>query len=181
MKSRVNIVLAWGLLLMPSNVSANLQSNDESALRGLRGVFVTITHLHIESQPQSPTKDEIKSNVERWLHDANIRVLTREEMLNTPGQPSLEVIAGVNSSTGTCPVYYVEMRLVRKVSIENDPTLKTRAAVWQSGKSIGVGEKEDLSTDESEWRYAGYPVIFEEALRKKVNGFIASYLQANGK
>lgn len=171
MKSIANIILAWGVLLVPSNIAANLQSNDESALRSMRGVFVTVTHLHVEREPQSPTKDEIKSNVEGWLHDANIRVFTREEMLNTPWQPTLEVIAGVNSSTGTCPVYYVEMRLVRRVSIEDDPTLKTRAAVWQSGPTIGVGEKHS----------PGYSMVFEEALRKKVNGFIASYLQANVK
>jgi hypothetical protein len=134
-------------------------------------MFVTITHLHIEREPQNPTKDEIKSNVEGWLHDAKIRVLTREEMLNTPGQPSLEVIAGVSSSNGTCPVYYAEIRLLRKVSIEDDPTLKTRAAVWKSGPIIGVGEKHS----------PGYSMVFEEALKKAVSGFIASYLQANGK
>lgn len=167
MMRRVNIVLAWGLLLVPSNVSANLQSNDESALRGMRGVYVTVKHIHVEREPQSPTKDEIKSNVEGWLHDANIQVLTQEQMWNAPGQPRLEVIAGMNSSTVTCDVYYVELRLLRKVSIEDDPTLKTRAAVWQSGPRIGVGELHSIG--------------FEEALREAVRGFIASYLHANGK
>ena len=171
MMSRVNIVLAWGLLLVPSNVSANLQSNDESALRGMRGVSVTVKHIHVEREPQSPTKDEIKSNVEGWLHDANIQVLTLEQMWNAPGQPGLDVIAGMNSCTGTCPVYYVELRLLRKVSIEDDPTLKTRAAVWQSGPMIGVGEKHS----------PGNSIGFEEALREAVRGFIASYLHANGK
>lgn len=141
MKRKVNIILAWGLLLMPSNFSATLQSTDESPFRAMRGVFVTIRQIHVDTEPQSLTKDEIKSEVEGWLRDANIRVLTPEELLNTPGQPSLEVIAGVNSSSETCPIYYVEMRLLRKVSIENDPLLKTRAAVWQYGPIIGMGAK----------------------------------------
>lgn len=172
MKTRVNIILTCGMLLVPTNVSVNLQTNDNSPFTAMPGVFVTTRQIQVEREPQSLTQDEIKSEVEGWLRNANIRVLTREEWLNTLGQPTLEIIAGVSSRPGTCPVYYVEMRLFRKVLVESDPTLKAKAAVWQYGPIIGVSAEADSS---------GYPVILEEALRKATNGFIDSYLQANAK
>ena len=74
-----------------SGIGQTATASERETLRGLVGVKVIIGELSELAKQFGFTKTQIQTDVELWLRQAGIKVLTEKEMFNAPGMPSLRV------------------------------------------------------------------------------------------
>lgn len=138
--------LAWlaavgGVLTVVAPVAAQppeIESTVKSALVGLPGVYVHLT----EVSPAGPYADVspkfLRQTIEDRLKEAGIRVLSREELVSTPGTPILEVqFCLLRHETIALYQYSIETVLWEKVALERDRDLVVQAVTWRSGVKFG--------------------------------------------
>ena len=131
--------------------------------------------LNKRSQPPRRLKSIRKSGlllqiqVESKLRLAGIKVLTKEETFNAPGEPYLYININVNIAETEADIYpySIDLLFIQKVSLQRDPNLTTFAVTWSKG---GVGS-------------IGKPILshLQEYVREMVDIFIKTYLAENPK
>jgi hypothetical protein len=110
----------------------------KSALVGLPGVYVHLT----EVTPAGPYADVspkfLRQTVEDRLKEAGIRVLSRDELADTPGRPILEIqFCLLRHETLALYQYSIETVLWEKVALERNRDVVVDAVTWRSGVKFG--------------------------------------------
>jgi Cdc6-like AAA superfamily ATPase len=129
------------LFLRSSAFAINALSN-RATLRGLQGVGVLVEKLPSEVESQGLNRDQLQKEVESKLQKAGIKVLTREEAFNTPGEPFLYVNINVNIAKTESDIYpySIDPLLIQKVSLLRDPKLTSYAITWSRGGVGSIGK-----------------------------------------
>jgi hypothetical protein len=100
---------------------------------------------------------------------AGIKVLTREEVFRTPGEPHLYINVNVNMAKTESDIYpySIDILLIQQVSLLRDPSLTTFAVTWSKG-GVGSIAKPILSQ-------------LQDYIKELVDIFIKAYLEENPK
>jgi hypothetical protein len=159
----VKAVVAMVVLLLLPGVSHALTLS-QKALVGLRGVEVIVENMQPEADRRGLNRNQIQTDVELRLRKAGVRVLTEDEMWNTPGMPTLIVNVNTVFGTGIC-AYSVHVELTEKVKL--DRGFSVSGAIWEIGMigAIGTGDMRKI----------------REYVGDMVDKFINDYLAANPK
>ena len=143
--------------------------SNRATLRGLKGIGVLVEKLPPEVEQEGLKRDQLQMEVESKLRTAGIKVLTKEEAFNTPGEPFLYININVNiaKTEGDIYPYSIDLLLIQKVSLLRDPKLTSYAITWSTG---GVGS-------------IGKPILnqLRENVEAMVDVFIKAYLTENVK
>ena len=162
----VSITAILFLSLVSSASAVNGISN-RATLRGLKGVGVLVEKLPREVEQEGLKRDQLQMEVESKLRTAGIKVLTKEEALNIPGEPYLYININVNIAKTEADIYpySIDLLLIQKVSLLRDPKLTSYAITWSTG---GVGS-------------IGKPILSQlaESVEQMVDVFIKAYLSEN--
>jgi hypothetical protein len=99
-----------------------------AALRGLTGVGVVVEPLDPGLARYGVTPPEVQRAVEERLREAGLRVLSADELVTTPGTPTLqldiEMLPPGSQETWT---YLMRLSLRQQVVLVRDPTLQVPA------------------------------------------------------
>ena len=164
----VLLVLASTLTLSCPLLAINGKSN-QATLRGLKGVGVLVEHLPPEVEKEGLTKSQLQMDIESKLKMAGIKVLTKDEVFRTPGEPHLYINVNVNMAKTESDIYpySIDILLIQQVSLLRDPNLTTFAVTWSKG---GVGS-------------IGKPILsqLQDYVKELVDIFTKAYLEENPK
>ena len=157
-----------GLFLRSSAFAINALSN-RATLRGLQGVGVLVEKFPSEVESQGLNRDQLQKEVESKLQKAGIKVLTKEEAFNTPGEPFLYININVNIAKTESDIYpySIDLLFIQKVSLVRDPKWTSYAVTWSTGGVGSIG-KQILSQ-------------LRENVEDMVDVFIKVYLTENPK
>jgi len=162
------IGIFMSLFLRFSALAIDAVSN-RATLRGLQGVGVLVEKLPTEVESQGLNRDQLQKEVESRLQKEGIKVLTKEEAFNTPGEPFLYININVNIAKTESDIYPygIDMLLIQRVSLLRDPKLASYAITWSTG---GVGS-------------IAKPILSQlrESVQAMVDVFIKAYLAENPK
>ena len=107
--------------------------------------------------------------MESKLRKAGIKVLTREEAFNTPGEPFLYINININIAKTESDIYPygIDLLLIQKVSLLRDSKITSYAITWSKG---GVGS-------------IAKPIVsqLKESVEAMVDVFVKAYLAENPK
>jgi len=160
------IGIFMSLFLRFSALAIDAVSN-RATLRGLQGVGVLVEKLPTEVESQGLNRDQLQKEVESRLQKEGIKVLTKEEAFNTPGEPFLYININVNIAKTESDIYPygIDMLLIQRVSLLRDPKLASYAITWSTG---GVGS-------------IAKPILSQlrESVQAMVDVFIKAYLAEN--
>jgi hypothetical protein len=115
------------------------QNTPESvkSLRGLKAVYVVVDYNAPPEQQYGLTEDQLLSQVKVTLNADNIRVLDREEWLETPGSPYLRVnIEGAvldPKRADTDFMYNYTVELVQQVKLAREQRVQSEGVTWSEG------------------------------------------------
>ncbi len=146
-----------------SHAAAQISSDD--ALAGLPGVFLYVyfpDNLNALGLREAVVEREVDARLRR----AGVRVLRHDEMLRTPGMPSLDVnINGLVNAAGTSLIYNVRVSLSEKMKLQRPPHALVNTRMWNAA-TIGENPLDRLD--------GVYAVAYEV-----VDRFIAAWREAN--
>ena len=124
------------MLLIFPGVSHALTTN-QKPLVGLEGVQVVVEGPGPEGERLGLSKNQIKTDVERRLRKAGIRVLTNQEQVETPGTPHLYVKISASINKMGIFDYSINVDLIEIVTPFTGGT--AFATVWETGEAGSVG------------------------------------------
>lgn len=140
------LILFMGIV---PTVSAFDSPVTRATLSGLQGVNVVIEDLNQTIIKYNKylkkvdfTKEDLQIYVESELSKAGIRILTREQLLKTPGMPFLYININSHESENYWFAYDIRVELQQLVSMEANPQVKAPAATW----SISVTGAANIGT-----------------------------------
>jgi hypothetical protein len=128
--------MALVMLLLLPGVSHAL-ALDQEPLVGLQGVQVVVEGPGLEVERLGLSKNQIKTDVERRLRKAGVRVLTNQEQEETPGTPQLSVKIAASTNKMGIFAYSISVDLIEIVTLFNGET--AFATVWEKGEAGSVG------------------------------------------
>ena len=125
----------------PSGLAIDGKSN-QAMLRGLKGVGVLVEKLPSEVEQGGLNRDQLQMEVESKLRTAGIKVLTKEEAFNAPGEPFLYINININIAKTESDIYpySIDLLFVQKVSLLRDPKLTSYAVTWSTGGVGSIGK-----------------------------------------
>jgi hypothetical protein len=133
------VMLVSAVLLIGSAVPVLAIDSKETrlTLTGLQGVYVAVEELQSNVMKYEKhlrksglTKEQIQQSVELRLREAEIRILSSDEWLKTPGRPVLYVNVNTHENEKYMLAYDVRLELQQLVSIDSNPRIKTLASTW---------------------------------------------------
>jgi len=112
-------------------------------LRGLKGVLVVITGISPEAERDGLKKSDLLADVEDRLKQAGIRVLSRAERFQAPGQPHLYV-RFIDQKRTDMELYAISIavHLEQHVRLTRDAKVLVPAETWGMTGVVSVGAKE---------------------------------------
>lgn len=142
-KALTALFLAGCLLaLTAASALAETGHGARLTLKGIKGVLVVVSGISPQAEKDGLKKASLQAAVEDRLRQAGIRVLTRSERFQAPGQPHLwvEFIDSKRSDMGlyTCSI---RVFLEQQVRLARDPKVLTRAETWGMFGVVSVGEE----------------------------------------
>lgn len=106
-------------------------------LTGLQGVYVAVEELQSNVMKYEKhlyksrlMRDQIRQDIELRLRQAEIKALTSDEWLKTPGRPILYVNVNTHENEKYWLAYDIRIELQQIVSIDSNPQIKTLASTW---------------------------------------------------
>jgi hypothetical protein len=166
-------LLAATLLVMTTAVVWGSDTElARETLRGITGVMVVVENVSPDIERAGLTPRQLQTDAELRLRKAGIRVLTREERLDTPGGPYLYIrVTGfrVHSMTGALLGYaaFSHVSLHQNVWLTRDPTIMAYAAeTWRGGGFLDTFDGSNVR-----------PI--RESVTDQVDAFINAYLAVN--
>lgn len=152
--------------------SARADSELERAtLKGLPGVFVLVEQMDPDAERDGLAQSTLTKDVEQRLRETGIRVLTRPELLATPGKPYLYLrVYAVRATGETAGVYAysISLELKQEVRLTRASPVRSLAATWRATEEVGTVQAARLSS-------------VRDKVRDMVDQFINAYLAANSK
>jgi len=133
-KKKLAGILAVVILLLPSlSLALTL---DQMALRGLKGVHVLVLDTGQAIKCVGLTQDQIQTDVQLRLRKSGIKVMNKEEVLITPGNPNLCVTLFAYSIGKETYAYSINVMLYEQVTLARG--FKSLATIWFNGWVGGV-------------------------------------------
>jgi len=170
------ISLVVSLLLMCSSGliaeddwKTNLDKTTRDRLRGAIGAYVLVEDINPKLGKWGLTGDWTRTYTEMRLRVVGIRVLNRQEFLESASSPMLYVHISVTVSDEfpRC-IYSLETQFAENATLVRKPKLLIDAILWRSG-SYGLCPTETLKE------------TIAKSLSEKLDEFINHYLAANPK
>lgn len=160
---KVLALVLWSASI-PWAFAQNVEEIAQEPFRGLRGVGVLVDAVKPEGQQAGLVAGEVQTQVERRLREAGVRVLTREEAVETPGMPYLYVYVDTTKIPAGSYAYAVRVSLNQGVALDRNVAIKIHTETWNSA---GVGA---VAADKLQQ--------IGKAIDAKVDEFIAAYQSA---
>lgn len=112
-------------------------------LRGIKGVLVVITGISPEAERDGLKKSDLQADVESRLKQAGIRVLSRAERFQAPGQPHL-FVRFIDQKRTDMELYAISIavHLEQHVRLTRDAKVLVPAETWGMTGVVSVGAKE---------------------------------------
>ena len=166
MKRCVYALAATVSVLLPTGTKAQDTDWNRYTLRDLGGVFVRIEANDV-CEGAGLAASAFEASTSLLLIEAEVGVLTREEMLENPAMPELRVSLDCASGPGGSMAYSVGLRVQQSAQMLRDTQITLAEAVtWYSSK-IGLTEASDAAAS------------LEEALRDELDVFAEAWAAAN--
>jgi hypothetical protein len=132
------VIITVAFLFCSTLIAQGDNESSRKSLKGLTGVWVEVTPLDPDVERGGLSKDQIQTDVGLRLRMAGLKVLTREQMLVTPGMPSLEVELGTFKGNQS-PIqeiysYSLNVSLDQIVNLTRDPQVSVDASTWWTAK-----------------------------------------------
>jgi hypothetical protein len=161
------------LLVAPPPVVAIDTDATRKTLSGLQGVYVAVEELqpnlmkYSAAQRAGLSKEGLKRDIEGRLIKAEIRVLTWDQAVKTPGMPFLYVNVNTHEMEKYWYAYDIRIELQQLVSMEANPKVKTLAGTWSTNMTgmVNIGTMDKLT----------------EAVEVLVGRFVGAFRAANPK
>ena len=162
---RKHICLLIGVLfLWCFNVQAQ-PSEQHETLRGLSGVTLVVEPLNPEVEQDGLTGAQLYDAVEEQLLEADINVLSQDDVAGTFRQAYLYInVAALKKHYGLY-AYAIEVSVNQRVSLMRDNAIQQFAETWES-REVGTVGTEKLST-------------IQESVAMHVGAFVDAYRAAN--
>ena len=144
MPKALTALFLGGCLLLATAAGALAETGHSArqTLKGLKGVLVVVSGISPQAEKDGLKKASLQAAVEERLRQAGIRVLSRSERFQAPGQPHLwvEFIDSKRSDMGlyTCSI---RVFLEQQVRLARDPKVLTQAETWGMFGVVSVGEE----------------------------------------
>lgn len=123
---------AWGELV-----------HKEETLRGLSGVGVLVEDIKKKAEEKGLTEERVQTTVELELRKVGIKVLSEEQLSNTPGAPYLYInIHAVVRDDGFV-LHNISLELKQTVALARDDSTTCIATTWSKG-SLGTAGAEKI-------------------------------------
>lgn len=129
---------AAGSCPMPSKASL---VRPAMSLRGLPGVLLVTNYMAEPTALKGRLRDAVRKAAEQRFNDANIRLLSAEEVKRTPGQPRLELYLTIGDAEHACPSR-VWLSLRQEVVLARDATVHLITGTWGDGGVVPAGPDE---------------------------------------
>jgi len=126
-------------------LAVNGKSN-QATLKGIKGFGVLVENLSPIVEKGGVTKSQLQIEVEFKLREAGIKVLSREECLQAPGEPYLYINININTSKTESDIYpySIDAMFIQKVSLLRNPGQTSYSVTWSTG-GVGSINKDLLS------------------------------------
>lgn len=132
-------VLALAVLVFPALSAAQDTEWNRYTLDGLDGVHVR-AETNEACEGAGVSAESIRAEAEAALGDADVPLLTREEMLASPGLPELRVTFECGGGVAGMVGYSVSIRVQQAVQMIRDTQITHSEAVTWFGTAVGVSE-----------------------------------------
>jgi len=160
------LVFSFILFFLHTQASAVDSELSRQTLADLRGVYVIVEELQQDLQRyakrQELSKDQLQKNIESQLKAAGVKVLTKEEWLQSPGRPFLYINVNTHEYQKYQFAYDVRVELQQLALLEAGPKVKGPAATWSTNMTGAT-------------HIGGLNVIYD-SVRSLVAIFIKAYL-----
>lgn len=162
----VSAVAALAFMIVLTGVDAQDTDWNRYTLRDLGGVFVRIEANEVcEDAGLSASAFEASTSLR--LIEAEVGVLTREEMLENPALPELRVSLDCASGPDGSMAYSVALRVQQSAQMLRDAQVTLAEAVTWYSTRIGLTDASNASSS------------LEEALRDELDEFAEAWAAAN--
>lgn len=149
---------------------ADVGQSARQTLKGIKGVLVVVTGISPEAERDGLKKADLQADVEGRLRQAGIRVLSRAERFQAPGQPHLYV-RFIDQKRTDMELYAISIavHLEQHVRLTRDAKVLVPAETWGMTGVVSVGAKELQSVRRL---VVNYVDLFVEAMTA-ANGSLA--------
>jgi hypothetical protein len=160
------LAVLWGIIGL-SGVGgwAGDSESDRATLRGVEGMYVIVEELEPEVERAGLTRHQLQTDVELRLRQAGIRVLTKEERLETLGAPWLYVNVNVVLRSDGLTAFSTRVELNQVALLKTDGSLVI-VPTWSVASIGSVGRIRFVDTIRND-------------VRDYVDGFINAYLSVH--
>ncbi|MDE2796829.1 MAG: hypothetical protein OXL34_18585 [Gemmatimonadota bacterium] len=160
----------WGgaamALLLAGSAAAQDTTWNRYTLEGLPGVHIRAeTNLGCEGAGVSA--ESIRADAAAALEAAEVPVLTREEMLASPGLPELRVTFECGGGVAGVVGYSVSVRVQQATQMIRDTQITLSEAVTWWASEVGVAEA------------GGVAAVLKSLMEKKLGEFAEAFHEAN--
>ena len=170
MKRVASALAALAVLAAPSGAEAQDTEWNRYTLEKLGGVFVTaVSSATCESIGVMAA--QVQADAAIKLLEAEVDVLTQDQMLANPGLPELtiavECVVGERGDARGAVGYSVSVRVNQAAKMIRDEQVTLAEAVTWYATAVGVVESDDAQE------------ALEDAIESKLEEFAAAYVEAN--
>jgi hypothetical protein len=131
---RVVVAVCISLMITGSVVFAVDTEVTRQTLKELQGVYVIVEDIQPNMQRYAVkfglTNEQLQKDIELWLKEKGIKVLSRNEWVKTPGKPVLYVNVNTHETEKYWYAYDIKTELQQVVQMEANPKIKTLATTW---------------------------------------------------
>ena len=154
------------LSIFPTGVEAQDTEWNRYTLEDLGGVFIRIETNGV-CESAGLTASDFEASTSLKLIDAEVGVLTREEMLDNPAMPELRVSLECADGPGGAMAYSVGLRVQQAAQMLRDTQITLPEAVTWYSTRIGLAAAPDAAS------------VLETALNEKLDEFVEAWAAAH--
>lgn len=126
----------WAILAVFSDAFAFMKEKMKEVLQGLEGVHVVVERLRPEIERDGLYGNTLENDMELTLRMAGIKILSREECLQSPGAPSLCLhVDALRYAEGY--VYKIQLSLKERVLILRKQ-IEAKAVTVRLSDQLGI-------------------------------------------
>ena len=164
------LLAAAGTLALPARAEENqldAEKAQRATLRGLKGVGLVV-RCDSTVELEGLTKDQARADVQQWLEQGKVTVLTAEQCAQAQGSPRLciDIAAATRRSATTAYALQLSVCLTQDVKLARDAEVTLSCPTWSTVKTE--------PTTKAELRG-----LATTRLRDLVYNFIYAYLAEN--
>ena len=167
MRRYVYASLALTMIGVATELPAQDTEWNRYSLEELGGVFV-----RAEASPACEsaglTVDVLRMETESTLLEAEVEILTEQEMLRNPALPELRITVECAEGGSAGFAYAVSVRVQQSVQMTRDPQVQLSEAVTWYTTTVGIGASGSAAQE-----------ALQESTKGRVEEFAAAYVAAN--